>query len=81
MAYRSDSDNFLVYPGDPDFESVLGSILPFDWREEAWKSCGDYCFVADSESGLLRTATPAETREYLEGGEYEERLASIGDEM
>lgn len=69
----------LIYPGDPEFEQILGTTLPLNWRESAWNSCGNFTFICDSQSGLMRTATFEETREYLEGGEYEERLETIGE--
>lgn len=69
----------LIYPGNPEFEYILGSTLPLNWRQDAWRMLGDYCFVVDYSSGLMRTATQKETREYLEGGEYDERLNQIGE--
>lgn len=42
-------------------------------------SQGETYLVADSETGILRPATLKELDEYLEGGEYEERMRSIGD--
>ncbi|MBD1899263.1 hypothetical protein NDI44_08665 [Trichocoleus sp. DQ-A3] len=72
-------ESILIYPGDPEFEGILGTVLPLDWRKTAWQFCGDFNFIVDSQSGLMRVANFEETREYLEGGEYDERLNNIGD--
>ena len=68
--------SLLILPGDPGFEEVLGSHLPPGWQQFACKN-SEFCFVADSDTGLLRPATTNETTEYLEGGEYDERLSYL----
>ena len=69
----------LIYPGDPEFDFILGISRPPDWEEFAFSN-PDFTFVADSATGILRPATTAQTDEYLLGGEFEERLAAIGDD-
>ena len=69
----------LILPGDDEYDETIGSIYPFDWREFAWKNCGEFCFVVDSQSGLMRPASFEETDEYLYGGEYDELLDSNPD--
>ena len=59
----------LILPGDPLYYATLASpppVLP-----------SEGCYIARSGSGLLEPATPAEIREYLEGGEYDARLGEI----
>lgn len=67
----------LILPGDIEFEQTLSNIPP-NWLEVANKNNGNYAFVADSETGLLRTVNGDDFREYLLGGEYDERLATMG---
>lgn len=64
----------LILPGDEEFDLTLGTALPPNWEESAAKFSGEYSFVASSETGLLRPVSAAELEEYLEGGEYRERL-------
>ena len=70
--------NLLLLPGDPEFDRIL-STPPPNWQEVAVRDGSTYTFLADSSSGILRTATALETQEYLLGGEYEERLAALYD--
>lgn len=79
MVCSNDSYVPLIYPGNPEFEAILGCTLPLNWRQDAWNMLGEFCFVV-GESGLMRTATLEETREYLEGGEYDKRLTQIEDQ-
>lgn len=67
----------LLLPGDPEYEDTLATTLPFDWQEVATYHGGDYGFVVDSETGLLRVEDSVGITEYVEGGEYDERLAQI----
>jgi hypothetical protein len=69
----------LILPGHPLFDETLGEAIPPNWREVAARERG-ICFVFCSESGLMRPATAAEITEYLEGGEYDERLAQIEED-
>lgn len=70
----------LILPGDPEFDETLGRTLPPDWQALAYQH-PDYAFVAKAGQGGILTAVPwAEAEEYLEGGEYEERLLELEDE-
>lgn len=71
--------DILILPGTLEFERTLATPPP-DWREVAWHNGGTYAFVADSGSGLLRAVNGVGCQEYLLGGEYEERLAFMGEE-
>jgi len=42
---------------------------------------GDYGFVADSQTGMLRVENYQGIREYVNGGEYDERLEWIDDDL
>lgn len=68
----------LILPGDPDFDATL-AIPPPTWRAVASRS-PQFAFVARAGSGLLEPVTMAELEDYLEGGEYDERLIEIGEE-
>lgn len=67
----------LILPGDPEFDSTLALNLPFGWQLTANTYGGDYGFVVDADSGLLRVENSIGIREYVEGGEYNARLAQI----
>lgn len=70
----------LILPGSFEFEETLAMSLPTGWQQSAYGNHGEYGFVVDSSSGLLRTANFTEMEEYLEGGEYDERLLQIGND-
>lgn len=70
----------LILPGDPEFDYTLSTALPPDWQVLASNYGGDYGFVADVESGLLRIENTSGIREYVEGGEYDDRLAFIDED-
>ncbi len=65
----------LYLPGDPGFEETLLMPRP-DWQQVAAKDGDTYAYVV-GESGLARPVTSSELAEYLEGGEYLERLMQI----
>lgn len=71
------SERLLILPGDPEFNIALATPPP-DWRSVAQKS-NTYAFVADIETGMLRTVDGAGCQEYLLGGEYYDRLAVMHD--
>jgi len=77
MATGSPSSQLLILPGDPEFDEVLGQTLTPGWKDYAARNNEVY-FVAD-EAGLLRPVNARELDEYLEGGEYDQRLEQIGD--
>ncbi|MBD2090378.1 hypothetical protein H6F67_10980 [Microcoleus sp. FACHB-1515] len=68
----------LLLPGNPEFNRVLATPPP-NWRQFA-QSTPDFAFVARSGSGLLEPVSMVDLDNYLEGGEYEERLEEIGEE-
>ena len=68
------SNALIMLPDDPAFNQWLG-IPPPDWKGVAQKT-GNYSFVTDSW-GMLRATDGQGCREYLLGGEYEERLSEM----
>jgi hypothetical protein len=70
----------LILPGDPLFDETLGTSLTPGWEKTAAQHAGEFAFVADHETGLLRPCSFEELDEYIEGGEYEARLEALGDE-
>ncbi|PIG90821.1 hypothetical protein [Gloeocapsopsis sp. IPPAS B-1203] len=69
-------ERLIILPGDIEFEQTLATPPP-DWRQIANKTNGSYAFIADAESGLLRTVDGRGCQEYLLGGEYIQRLESL----
>jgi hypothetical protein len=63
----------LILPGDPLFDATLGMVLPPSPLST------EVCFVARVGSGILEPVTAAQAREYLLGGEYDERLSQLDD--
>jgi hypothetical protein len=63
----------LILPGDPGFYETLATPPP-GWRDAI---CGqdNYAFVVRANTGLAEPVGMRELEEYLEGGEYDERLA------
>jgi hypothetical protein len=68
----------LILPGDPIFDFTLAHPPP-NWRAVAASFGGEFAFIAQAGSGILKPASPQEVAEYLYGGEYEERLSEIDD--
>lgn len=75
------SHRLVILPGDPEFDWTLACTLPPGWVEVANQVSQQIAFIASADSGLLRPATDAELTEYLYGGEYDERLAGIDDDL
>lgn len=70
----------LILPGDPEFNLTLGCQLPPDWQEVAYHH-PDFAFIARASDGGILTAVPwSEAEEYLDGGEYLQRLLESEDE-
>lgn len=81
MGHNQESlSSTLILPGSLEFESTLGRLPP-GWQSQAHHTGDSFGFVADVETGLLRFATGGEMREYVLGGEYEERLDAMGFEV
>ncbi|GAX43444.1 hypothetical protein NIES4075_44570 [Tolypothrix sp. NIES-4075] len=68
----------IILPGHPFFDQYLYGTLPPGWRNYAFHN-PDFAFVARAGSGLLEAVSEDELDEYLEGGEYDDRLEEIGD--
>ena len=66
----------LIYPGDDLFDYHLATLPP---NSKQYFEQTQTAFVADPYSGVLRPANPDELREYVCGGEYDERLEQIGE--
>ncbi|MDJ0674405.1 MAG: hypothetical protein QNJ36_03215 [Calothrix sp. MO_167.B42] len=76
-----DPNRSIILPGDYYYDLTLATSVPFDWQVTAAQDSSGYAFVADADSGLMRTVTGWELEDYLYGGEYEERLISIGESI
>lgn len=66
-----------MLPGDPGFTQTLLTPRP-DWHHIAAQDGNTYAYVV-GDDGLARPVTSAQLEEYLEGGEYEERLMQINE--
>jgi hypothetical protein len=73
MSNSSNASN-LLYPGDDLFD-YYSVTLPLKWRECI--KAEPTPFVAEPGSGMLRPVNAAEFKEYVLGGEYDERLEEI----
>lgn len=72
--------SLLFLPGDPGFEETL-AIPPPDWGRAAEADGASWAYVCRPGSGgVAEAVTLAELDEFLEGGEYGERLAEINEE-
>ncbi|MGJ3253823.1 MAG: hypothetical protein ACFE0J_22220 [Elainellaceae cyanobacterium] len=73
----------ILTPDDPEFAAAASSLLPQFWGNKLSHCHGDVVWCVRSDSGLIEPLSHAETLEYLEGGEYEERLSQIepGEEI
>lgn len=69
----------LILPGDPEYDLTLATALPPDWKTKAAQWSGEYGFVVDIETGMLRVVDSKQLQEYAFGGEYDERLEQIGE--
>ena len=69
----------LILPGDPEFDRTLATPPP-NWVSVAARHQGEFAFVARSGSGLLEPVSFRELDEYLEGGEYAQRLQESGQD-
>jgi len=69
----------LILPGDPEFDRTLACPPP-NWQQVAARHRGEFAFVARSGSGLLEPVSYQELDEYLEGGEYAQRLQESGQD-
>lgn len=70
--------SILTLPGDPLFNLILHSFLPPGWQGFANQN-PDFAFVVRAESGILEPVSLEDLEEYVEGGEYDERLIQMGE--
>lgn len=69
-SYR-EQDVWLMLPDHPDFHRVLASPPPTADKSQN--------FIIPAGQHVLKPVDQAELDEYLEGGEYTERLAEVGE--
>lgn len=75
-----ETESGIILPGHPFFEQYLYCTLPPDWKNFAYHN-PDFAFiVSPGGNGLLKAVTNDELEEYLEGGEYDERLSEMEDD-
>jgi len=70
----------LTLPGDSEFDWWL-SQPPAFWRHKANEVGDQVAYVADVETGLLRPVGASELIDYLESGEYDDRMDAIGEDI
>lgn len=70
----------IILPGDPEFDLTLGCNLPPNWGAVASEHSSGFHFVARVGSGILEALGGQDLEDYLEGGEYDERLLELGDD-
>ena len=67
----------LILPGNPLFDLTLHSTLPPGWEQEAQPG---FAFVVRADgSGILDLVNAHQFDEYVEGGEYDQRLLEMED--
>ncbi len=65
----------LILPGNPLFDFTLDTTPPPGWQSSI--AVDGFAGFVISASGLMRPATPDELDEYLDGGEYDERMTDV----
>ena len=70
-------DRLLILPGDPEYSLTLGANLPPGWHQVRAQTNGSFALVARAGSGLLEAVPWNEVEEFLEGGEYDQRMAEM----
>jgi len=71
-------NRLLILPGDPEYYLTLGGNLPPGWDQVRAQTNGSFALVARAGSGLLEAVPWDEVEEFLEGGEYDQRMAEMG---
>lgn len=70
----------LLLPGDPEFYEVLATPPP-DWGRAAAADGDSYAFIVKPGSGgVAEAVTLEELDDFLDGGEYDERMDEIDDQ-
>jgi hypothetical protein len=62
----------LILPGDPEFAITLGTALP--------PATPDAVFIVRPGSLLMEPVSADEATEYLNSGEYDDRLLELDDD-
>ena len=73
------SQGGIILPGNPLYDASLAQNLPPGWADDAVSACGAGAFVFKLGSGVMVPVSEAELTDYLNGGEYDERLELIGE--
>lgn len=73
------SQGGVILPGHPLYDVTLSHNVPPGYHKEAIDSCNGQNFIFKVDSGLMVPASDAQLTEYLNGGEYDERLDAIGE--
>lgn len=79
--WTGEPNRLILLPGDYYYDLTLATSAPGDWQVTAAQDSNGYAFVADVDSGLMRCVTGCQLEDYLYGGEYEQRLISIGESI
>jgi hypothetical protein len=66
----------IILPGDLEFDQTIANTLPPDWQLFARNDA--IAHAIDVNTGLLKTVTEHGLREYLNGGEYDQRMRDLG---
>lgn len=68
----------LILPGDPEFDWTLATAPPPGTNLTAAEDGNSYAFIIRPDSGgIAEPCTMAELDDYLNSGEYDERLEEI----
>jgi hypothetical protein len=68
------TSDILLMPHEKGFQETLGWNIPYGCPPES-----NFIVRADG-SGILEPATYKETQDYLNGGEYDQRMSEIEDD-
>lgn len=69
--YTKNQGDQLIYPDHPDFYRILANPPPEPDKAK--------CFVVPAGQSVLVAVGDRDLDEYLEGGEYSQRLAEVGE--
>ena len=77
MIEQEESQKQLILPGTEEFNNTLAQFPP-NWKEVAWRNCGEYAHIVRPNSGgLIETVPTSVAEEYYFSGEYDERLNQL----
>lgn len=66
------TNSLLILPGNPLFDFILNTCPP------PGRQADQFYFVVDAQTGFIRNANQQEVDEYVQSGEYDDRLLEIG---